>query len=233
MNCLITTLKKSVSADIPKVGELIIPISTIGLDNPANLRLSNSNATKFILDGISLSNGATEVTSVNGIGLEPGKSGTLKITDKYRLENCYLSGEIQNNPVNIENFAYCRELRSLRVNKTGYGNINTLKNCPLTNVRFNDSSIEGDVETVAYFYHNSGILKSCYIMNSNIKGSIEGLVAKLRELGHIEGNIKLRGMGSGVTFNSLPLKTPAPDDYEGTLSWTGSTITYLDETIDA
>lgn len=168
MNCLVTKLKATVSnPDLPKLGELRIeynPVATPS-QNSQRARLAFTSKTEVhVLNGTFLDDSLSDtgltskdITSETDVYVSNG--ATLVISDKYKLRVLNISSTTsdENKYFNLADVAFCTSL---------------------TNLAFNYSLVEGDLDMVK----NLTKITSLNISNSKVKvGDISSL-SKMKDL---------------------------------------------------
>lgn len=245
--CLVTKLGASVSGDFPKLGELIIDISTVGINPTSSDAMYFYGAEMELRGGIEFSDGST--SGADGASsakyLKPNQTGQLVLKNKYGLTQFNIPATSTAvkfvNEVDIKELAYNSGLSILNC-ATGNklkGDIACLADKKLTAVRLDGNAhLEGDIIAFAATFHNA-VVKNLTINNfslrgdSFITGSIEALVQAVRALGSTASNAQqsFNVSATGATFNGSII----PSDSGLKLSWTTNpnTITYNGVTINA
>lgn len=240
--CLVTKLGASVSGDFPKLGELIIDISTVGITPTSGDEMYFVGSDMELRGGIEFSDGSTggADSSTNKKYLKPNQTGQLVIKNKYGLTQFSIPATSTSvkfvNEVDIKELAYNSDL----TNFSCYGNklkgdIACLADKKLTSARLDSNAhLEGDIVAFAATLHNAVVkgltIRNCSLReNSLITGSIEALVQAVRALGSTASNAQqsFNISGTGATFNGSTI----PADSGLKLSWTATTITYNGVTI--
>lgn len=244
--CLVTKLGASVSGNFPKLGELIIPISSEGLT------IGSSDTMFFYYEGAVSSNldydyaklrgnihyqetGASENNQNGAIGssrakkLVSGEAGELVIANKYKLTQLNFNTDnvaLFSTEVDVQDFAYNAGLTALslpvKVTNPNYkvkGDIAALTGKPLTTLNLQaNAHLEGDVVALAYMFYKA------------TKGG-SNITCNLRDCG-VEGSVE----GLVTAIRALQ----AADSQEQTSStrshkanFTGSNITFNGSTMSS
>lgn len=243
--CLVTKLGSSVSGDFPKLGELIINISTVGITPTSSdvIYFVGSDGVE-LRGGIEFSDGTTTGADsyANRKYLKPNQTGQLVIKNKYGLTQIRIPATATAikfvNEIDIKELAYNSGLTVLNCGQGNKlkGDIACLADKKLTDVRLDgNANLEGDIIAFAATYHNS-IVNNKTISNfslrddSKITGTIEALVQAIRALGSTTSDGKSQALnisGTLATFNGDTITSGTGF----TLSWTTTTITYNGVTI--
>lgn len=249
--CLVTKLANSVSGDFPKLGELIINISTVGVttrdDSKTFITFSPSSAANAVLTGgLTFYDGSTDVPTSGASAkyFTSGVTGKMIISNKYELTDVrfFASRYCCNfsTPINLSTFKSSNKLVSLSGTLGKFvGDIANLSGKNLNYVRLDKNpDLYGDiVNFVQAFYwaaHNRLDIYSFDLSNNpQITGSIEGLIQAVRALGATESDSEkaLNIVGTAVTFNGNPIASATNTNPK--VSWTATTITYDGVTINA
>ena len=258
--CLVTKLKTVVNDDsLEKLGYAkVSAVIPEGLSNDHSfVQVGFSKPSNVIVEKGSVKN--ANVPSNNGIynsntvafNAEPGEF--VIFIDKYNIQSIGpLLGNTENT-LNIKDLEYSK-LNAIRLIRGLYGDIAYLKNSDLVTVSLgcitDDSALYGDVSIFGRMarleylhldrrtaiYGDIASLGSCTHLEffqgggSKIKGSLESLVISQRNNGRTSGSINMPWAGAckGLTFNG----TSIINKETNTLSWTASTITFNDVTIN-
>lgn len=242
--CLVTKLGASVSGDFPKLGELIIDISTVGITPTSGDAMYFVGSDMELRGGIEFSDGTTTGADsyANRKYLKPNQTGQLVIKNKYGLTQIKIPATATAikfvHEIDIKELAYNSGLTILNCGNGNElkGDIACLAGKKLSDVRLDgNANLEGDIIAFAATYHNS-IVNNKTISNCSVKGApkitgtIEALVQAIRALGSTTSNGKEQALnisGTGATFNGSPIEPNTGLK----LSWTATTITYNNVTI--
>lgn len=247
--CLVTKLANSVSGNFPKLGELIIDISTVGVTTRDDSKTfvgfsSGSEATAVLTGGLTFSDGTTNVptSGTNAKYFTSGVTGNMLISNKYELTDVrFAPGRYCCNfstPINLSTFKSSNKLASLSGTLGKFvGDIANLSGKNLNYVRLEENpDLYGDIVNFAQtFYwaaHNRLSIYNFNLSNNpQITGSIEGLIQAVRALGATESDSEkaLNIVGTSATFNGNPIASAT----NAKVSWTATTITYDGVTINA
>lgn len=249
--CLVTKLANSVSGNFPKLGELIIGISTVGVttrnDNKTFIAFSSgSEATAVLTGGLTFSDNSTDVPTTGATAkyFTSGVTGNMLISNKYALTDVrFAPGRYCCNfstPINLSTFKSSNKLVSLSGTLGKFvGDIANLSGKNLNYVRLEDNpDLYGDIVNLAqsfYWAAHKRLDIYSFGLNNNpqITGSIEGLIQAVRTLGAAESDSEkaLNIVGTAVTFNGNTIASTT--DINPKVSWTATTITYDGVTINA
>ena len=241
--CLVTKLGASVSGDFPKLGELIIDISTVGITPTPADAMYFVGSDMELRGGIKFSDGSTDGadSSANKKYLEENQTGQLVIKNKYGLTQFSIPATSTavkfDNEVDIKELAYNSGLTTLSCGSGNKlkGDISCLADKKLTTVRLDGNAhLRGDIVAFAATLHNA-VVNNDTITNfslrgdTKIEGSIEALVHAIKDLGSTASNAQqaFNISGTGATFNGSPIEPGIGLK----LSWTATTITYNNVTI--
>jgi hypothetical protein len=245
--CLVTKLGASVSGNFPKLGELIIDISTVGITPLSSDAMYFVGADMELRGDIEFSDDSTDGADASNHAkyLKPNQTGQLVFKNKYGLTKFSIpttSTAVKFvNEVDIKELAYNSDLSYL-ICGTGNklkGDIACLADKKLTTARLDGNvHLEGDIVAFAATFHNA-VVNNLTITNfslmgdTEITGSIEELVQAIRALGSTASNAQqsFNVSATGATFNGSPISAASGLK----LSWTTNpnTITYNGVTINA
>lgn len=251
--CLVTKLGASVSGDFPKLGELIIPISTVGITPTSDDYMYFVGGGMELRGGITFYNGDTDGADnyVSRKYLASNETGSLVLTTKYSLTNFVINGASAVkflDEVDIRELTYNQTLSQITLigsngNYKAKGDIACLNGKPVILMRLDGNpNITGDIANLAYaiFYatkNNTPLSNFSLRGNSEVSGTIEELVHAIRALQAADGQSQTSGSiqhlvnfsGTNVKFNGNTMAVGSATK----LSWTANTITYNGVTIEA
>lgn len=177
-------------------------------------------------DGTAFKNPLTNISSVRKINIYSTIDTSLKIVSYKNIQDILTSGSFNVMDINqICKVATYIDFRNITVNcNTEYFKNNT----NLIHVCVYGSNVIGKLSDFGYCLK----LNTLEILNTKISGSIESLVQSFRDNGRIAGRIDIGWVyaNQNLTFNgsvfSITGSTKA-------LIWTQTTITFLEQTIEA
>ena len=242
--CLVTKLGNTVSADFPKLGELIINISTVDMTPSGYFYLVGSDAE--LRGEITFSDESTEIESgyANRKYLAADKTGQLVVLNKYGLTtfcitvtgNCF---KVTGSPIELKDLTFNPSFNNIdggNKDHTIAGNIALFNGHAMTRCRLdNNSDIVGDIVNMAQTYISAmqkttpTPVANISFKNTNVEGTVESLVQAIRAAGVTSSDNKGHSLilgGSKVKFNNQDISAST-----GTLDWTEETITYNGVTI--
>lgn len=253
--CLVTKLGNTVSGNFPKLGELIINVSTVG--NDCSEPFASVGSEVELRGDLYFSDDSQSYDGVylNRKTFKAEGEGQIVIKNKYGLSSwsfgttgkCF---NVPSSPIPLKDITYNSAFYSITGGgKDGYlaGDIECFEGKALTYARVEkNSGITGDIIHLwaSLFkamkgYKPGGTPPSSYtpvklnnvnFSSTNISGTIEALVAKLRQ----EGVLTSGDLHHSITCYNAKVKFNG--DYIATtgtasLDWTETTITYNGETI--
>ena len=249
--CLVTKLGNTVSGNFPKLGELIIPVTTVGLTLTEKFYCAAGNV--LLTDGLIFADDETvevdNLTSARSQLFKVGVTGNIHIKNKYDLTSFSIGTTNHKccdvtSLISLEDLVFATKLTDLRGTYDKFkGSVDGFSNHSFTAVRIeNNPEVTGNINAFAKSYHARNVahgqsssaslfLNACFAY-TGITGSIEELVAAIKALGSTAstGEHKCYVTGSHVTFqgNEVTGKSLA----QSTLEWTEHTITFAGVTIN-
>lgn len=246
--CLVTKLGASVSGDFPKLGELIIPMSTVGI-HPSTGDLIRITGSGVELRGsLEFSDDTTSANSGVGKYLKTGGTGQLVIKNKYSLTKVEILTDNAANitePIDVKDISYNKNLDYISLTgSTNYprlkGDIECLTGLSFSYVRMNKNpELTGDIKAFAYAMKCEALKQSVNpnfnLTYTDVYGSIEDLVKAIRALQVADGeepssngkSPAFNVSGTRATFQGQPITYGAGK----TLAWTATKITFNRVTI--
>lgn len=255
--CLVTKLGNTVSGNFPKLGELIINVSTVG--NDCSEKLAPQGSEVELRGDLYFSDDSQYYDGVyaHSKAFKAEGEGQIVIKNKYGLTTwsfgttgkCF---NVPSTPISLKDITYNSAFYSITGGgQDGYlaGDIECFEGKALTYARVEkNTGITGDIIHMwtSLFkairgYKPGGTPPSSYtpvklnninFSRTGVTGSIEGLVAKMRQEGvlsseNLHHNITIHT--TQATFNGAVVTSTQ----SGVLDWTEDTITYNDVTINA
>ena len=250
--CLVTKLGNTVSGNFPKLGELIIPVTTVGLTPTEKFYCAKGNV--VLTDGLIFADDETtevdDLTSARSQLFKVGVTGNIHIKNKYDLTSFSIGTTNHKccdvtSLISLEDLAFATKLTDLRGAYDKFkGSVDGFSNNSFTAVRIeNNPEVTGNISAFAKSYHARNVAHGQSSSNAlfinagfaytSLTGSIEGLVAAIRALGSTAstGEHKCHVTGTHVTFQDVEIT--GKNLTQSTLEWTATTITFAGVTINA
>ena len=257
--CLVTKLRCSVSdADLRKIGEFRFSKandgnSFVGLSAEEPLTISILNDGYFCkADSTEKdeSKGKTITYNVGESAFYALPSSIISVVEKYKISSLTLySALIDLSELsymenikrilltgtsvsgNVEHLNKLVNLLTMDISDTGgnvFGNLERLHLESLTKIKISGTKITGDI---AKCFKNSVNLSEMQIANSEMTGSIEGLVSALVASGKTSGEIKIpyAKVCKNITYKGESLSTSAevpPSAGSNKITWSGTSISW-------
>lgn len=245
--CLVTRLKESVAdSSLLKLGEKAFLLNADGeftirgmgtrirvIDDSGSLKVTQlGSSTSTDETDFALLNGNYHVCkNLSGKDLKIGISEILNMnvfsTDKY----------IKCMEVDLNMFTEVSTMTEIKLNNQLIvgGSLASLKNITsggtsLTALSFSDAKgVTGSIEDIGGLHFSNNVIFNFYRC-ANVNGDIVNFVKKQRQIGRTSATCNDANFvyGSGITFNGNPVGSVS-----GKLSWTPTTITVADTTINA
>lgn len=245
--CLVTKLGASVSGDFPKLGELIINISTVDITPTSSDAMFFVGSDIELRGGIKFSDDSTTGADsyANRKYLKPGLTGQLVIKNKYNLTQFYIPSTNSAvkfvDKIDIKDICYNSGITNINcaINKAN-GDIACLADKKLASsfgVRLDSNNLSGNIVAFALTLHDA-VANNKSITNLSVRdcaavnGSVEELIQAVRALGSTTSDGTQYGLnvsGTAATFNGNTIASAAGLK----VSWTATTITYNGTTINA
>ena len=257
--CLVTKLGASVSGDFPKLGELVIPINTIDLNQEptANdyIRFYYANnyfdyvaelrgGLQFAGGDSPTAAGDTKLKAAKKGYLKPNQEGSIVILKKYDLTRFEIADTANTGnfltKIDIKELSYSKDMMVLTITRNrAKGDIACFANIAFTSCRLDgNAEVGGNITAFAYTYaqaakNNTSISNFSLRGNPLVEGSIESLVVAIRALQAAAGEEETSGANKfGANFSGTQVTFNGgvmASDIGYKLSWTATTITITDK----